>query len=135
MARLFYHPTSTDIVKKANPLIESFQRTTLGPIRNFDIVTSEFIQILHTGHMHWVCVSSIGCTPGIVKLYDSLYHDIIEGEVTEQVKSLMADSYIGLVNVAVQQQLLRFQPVLFMVLIHKTTHLTYLKCVHIFVNV
>ena len=92
------------LLKKANPLIESFQRTTLGPIRNFDIVTSEFIQILHTGHMHWVCVSSIGCTPGIVKLYDSLYHDIIE-EVTEQVKSLMADSYIGLVNVAVQQQL------------------------------
>lgn len=55
--------------------------------------------------MHWVCVSSIGCTPGIVKLYDSLYHDIIEEEVTEQVKSLMADSYIGLVNVPVQQQL------------------------------
>ena len=94
--------------------------------------------------MHWVCVSSIGCIPGVVKLYDSLYHDIIEEEVTEQVKSLMADSYIGLVNVAVQQQLngsdcgvfaVAFQPVLFMVLIHKTTHLTYLKCVHIFVNV
>ena len=57
------------LLKKANPLIESFQRTTLGPIRNFDIVTSEFIQILHTGHMHWVCVSSIGCTPGIVISY------------------------------------------------------------------
>lgn len=55
--------------------------------------------------MHWVCVSSIGCTPGIVKLYDNLYHDIIEEEVTEQVKSLMADSYIGLVNVPDQQQL------------------------------
>ena len=93
------------LLKNANPLIESFQRATLGPIRNFDIVTSEFIQILHTGHMHWVCVSSIGCTPGIVKLYDSLYHDIIEEEVTEQVKSLMADSYIGLVNVPDQQQL------------------------------
>lgn len=82
------------LLKKVNPLIESFQRTTLGPIRNFDIVTSEFVQILHTGHMHWVCVSSI----------DSLYHDIIEEEVVEQVKSLMADSYIGLINVPVQQQ-------------------------------
>ena len=40
-----------------------------------------------------------------MKLYDSLYHDIIEEEVTEQVKSLMSDSYIGLVNVPVQQQL------------------------------
>ena len=86
------------LLKKANPLIESFQRTTLGPIRNFDIVTSEFIQILHTGHMHWVCVNSIGYTPGIVKLYDSLYRDSIAEEVTEQVKCLMADSYISLVN-------------------------------------
>ena len=92
------------LLKKINPLIEGFQRTTLGPIRNFDIVTSEFVQILHTGHMHWVCVSSVGCKPGEVKLYDSLYHDIIEEEVVEQVKYLMADSYIGLVNAPVQQQ-------------------------------
>lgn len=92
-------------LQKINPLIESFQKTTLGPIRNFDIVTSEFVQILHTGHMHWVCISSIGCRPGMVNLYDSLYHDIIVKEVEEQVESLMADSYIGIENVTVQQQL------------------------------
>lgn len=91
------------LLKKVNPLIESFQRTILGPIRNFDIVTSEFVQILHTGNMKWVCVSSIGCKPGVVKLYDNLYHDIIE-EVVEQVKYLMADSYTGLVNAPVKQQ-------------------------------
>lgn len=91
MAGLHHHPTGTDIVKR--------------PIRNFDIVTSEFVQILHTGHMHWVCISSIGCMPGEVNLYDSLYHDIIEDEVTQQVKCLMADSYVGLISVPVQQQL------------------------------
>ena len=87
-----------------NPLIEGFQRTTLGPIKNFDIVTGEFVQILNTGNYHWVCVSSIGCQRGMVNLYDSLYHDVIEMEVTDQVQSLMADSFIGITNKPVQQQ-------------------------------
>ena len=58
-------------LQKVNPLIEGFQRPTLGPVRNFSIMTSEFVQILHTGRSHWVCVSSIKCPPGIVNLYDS----------------------------------------------------------------
>jgi len=80
----------------------------LNPVKHccsFDIVTSEFVRILYTGHMHWVWISFIGCTEGIVNLYDSLNHDIIEQEVEEHVESLMPDSYIGIVNVPVQQQL------------------------------
>lgn len=87
-----------------NLLIKSFQKTTLGTIRNFDIMlTSEFVQILHAGHLDWVCISFIGCKPGIVKLYSSVYHYIIEQEVEEQGQSLMADTYIGVVSVPVQQ--------------------------------
>ena len=59
---------TSDIVHKAqvllheeNQSIEGFQRPTLGPVRNFDVVSGEFIQILHTGSAHWVCVSNIGC--------------------------------------------------------------------------
>ena len=85
-------------------MVEGFQRPTLGPVRNFTIMTGEFIQILHTGNQHWVCVSSVGCLPGMVNLYDSLFHDIIETEVEEQVKSLMTGAYKGLHNVPVQQQ-------------------------------
>lgn len=54
------------ILKQVNPTIEGFQRTTLGPVRNFDVVTSEFVQILHTGLNHWVCTSIVGCLPGIL---------------------------------------------------------------------
>ena len=50
------------ILKMIDPLIEGFQRPTLGPRNNFDIVGGEFIQLLQTGGNHWVCVSSIGCT-------------------------------------------------------------------------
>ena len=49
-------------------------------------MTSEFVQILHTGRSHWVCVSSINCLPGIVNLYDSLFNDIIENEVEWKMK-------------------------------------------------
>ena len=92
-------------IKKVNPLIEGFQRPTLGRVRNFDIMTSDFVQILHTGNSHWVCISSIGCTSGCVNLYDSLYNDIIDDEVEQQVKDLLPDNFVGIEVVPVQQQM------------------------------
>lgn len=69
------------------------------------MMTSEFVQILHMGRSHWVCVSSINCPPGIVNFYDSLFNDIIENEVEEQIKSLFGGNFQGITNVPVQQQL------------------------------
>ena len=77
------------LLSQVNTAVQGFQRPTLGPVRNFDVMTSEFVQILHTGSDHWVCVSSIGCVPGTVKLYDSLFHDAITQEVEEQVNDLL----------------------------------------------
>ena len=34
------------LLQKINPLIEGFQRPTLRPVRNFTIVSSEFVQII-----------------------------------------------------------------------------------------
>ena len=94
--------------------------------------------------MHWVWISFIGCTKGIVNLYDSLNHDIIEQEVEEHVESLMPDSYIGIVNVPVQQQLngsdcmwagfcssIRNMPCLYFNPRDFTFDIPNLKCVHI----
>ena len=74
------------------------QRPTLGPVRNFSMMSSEFVQILHTGRSHWVCVSSINRPPGIVNLYDSLFNGIIENEVEELVKSLFGGNFQGITN-------------------------------------
>ena len=114
-------------LKKVNPLIEGFQITTHGPARNFDIMSSEFVQILHTGMSHWVCVSSINCQRGYVNLYDSLYHDIIEKEVEQQVKDLLSDSYLGITNVSVTLVYLPlpFEHALFIPLTHKKSCLTF----------
>ena len=67
-------------------------------------MTGEFVQISRTGHSHWVCISSVGCQPNVVNLFDSLSHDIIEREVKEQVESLMADSNVEITSMPVQQE-------------------------------
>ena len=90
------------LLQKINPLIEGFQRPTLSPVQNFIVVSGEFVQLLHTGHSHWDCVSSIGCIPGTVRLFDSLYHDIIS---QDQVKDLvLAESFQKLEYAPCQQQ-------------------------------
>ena len=68
---------STAQQQQHNPLIDGLQRLTLGRVRNFDIAGGEFVQILHTGTDHWLCISSIGCSPGVVHLFDSFYNDVI----------------------------------------------------------
>ena len=92
------------LLHEAKPSIEGLQRPTLGPARNFDVVSAEFIQILHTGNDHWVCISSIGCVTGYVNLYDSLFNDIISEEVEDQTSDLLGGSLVGLNVVPVQQQ-------------------------------
>ena len=100
-----------DIIQPAHILLhnenlnnEGFQRPTLGPVHNFDIVSGEFVQILHTGNSHWVCVSSIGCPPGHVKLYDSFYSDAISQEIELQTNNLLGGRLLSLVPASVQQQ-------------------------------
>lgn len=112
--QIILNPTgwlTCDIVQKAqvllheeNQLIEGFQCPTLGPVRNFDVVSGEFIQILHTGSVHWVCVSNIGCQPLDANLYDSLYQDVICQEVVDQTNGLLGGRLNSLNYAPVQQQ-------------------------------
>ena len=92
-------------LKQLNPNIEGFQRPTLGPIRAFDIISGEFIQILNTGGNHWVCLSSIGCSSGHVNLYDSFFHDVVCDDIEEQARSLLGQEFRGINVVPIQQQL------------------------------
>ena len=70
-----------------DPTKEGLQRPTLGPCRNLGQVSGQVIQILLTGNQHWVSVSTVRSDDGIVDLCDSLYHNVIENEVEEQVKN------------------------------------------------
>ena len=46
-------------------------RETVTRVRQ-DAAGKDFVQVLHTGGDHWVTVSTIGCKPGEICLYDSL---------------------------------------------------------------
>ena len=50
---------------------------TTGKAKQFPVMRNNFILLLLTGDIHWVCVSNIGCSHNNqVKLYDSLYTGI-----------------------------------------------------------
>ncbi len=92
------------LLKKKKPMIERFQRPTLGPVRNNDIVTSEFIQVIHTGNSHWVSLSSVGCQENEIKIYDSLYNNILSSEVEQQVDCMLGGVPCKVTVASVQQQ-------------------------------
>ena len=126
------------LLQKENSAIEGFQRPTLGPARNFNVVSGEFVQILHTGSNHWVCISSIGCLPGHVNLFDSLYHDAISQEVEDQTNDLLGERLASLQFVSVQQQTIGSDCGVFAIAIAtclalgtNPSHLTFKECVHI----
>ena len=85
--------------------MQGLQDPILGPVLQFKRVHNPFVQILHTGRHHWVCISSVGSSNGIVNLYDSLYHNAITKEVKEQAINLIGtDNFSGLHVVPIQQQ-------------------------------
>jgi len=92
------------LLHEENQSIEGFQRPTFEPVPNFDVVSGEFIQILHTGSAHWMCVSNIGCRPFDVNLYDSLYQDIICQEMADQMNDVLGGRLNSLNYAPVQQQ-------------------------------
>ena len=96
----------TYVFKMFNPEVDGLQRPTLGPVKNFTQVNGEFIQILHTGNSHWACVGTVGCEDETVNFYDSLYHNVIDSEIEDQVINLVGqDNFNGIRVVPVQQQL------------------------------
>ena len=50
-----------NLILQAHPHICGFQNTNLGLTLAFNIMTSEFVQVLHTGCGHWVGISTIAC--------------------------------------------------------------------------
>ena len=92
------------LLRTVNPALQGFQRTCLGTYLNFDKVDGDFVQILHTGGNHWVCISSIGCEKGFVNLYDSLFYDVILDDLEQQVRNLIGEDFKAISVVPVQQQ-------------------------------
>ena len=83
-----------NILHHQYPLIGGLEDTVLGPCLNFSVARGKFVQILHDGSLHWVCVSNVGCTePGSVNVYDSLNKGNIALHIKKQVASMLFHSH------------------------------------------
>ena len=82
-----------------------FQSVAVGLTMQFEIQETEFVQIVHCNSGHWLTVSTIGCEPSEVRIYDSLYSSASEC-VQCQIATLLAtpSSHITLHFMDVQMQ-------------------------------
>lgn len=84
------------------PMVDGLLATSIGEAGQFPPMQSDFIQILHTGTFHWVCVSNIGCKDkSTVNLYDSLYGGVTQ-HTKEQVASLLHCTSSDTIQIQVQ---------------------------------
>ena len=60
------------LLQKHHPKVDGLQSPTLAQTGGWNILVSEGVQILNDSNKHWVCVSTIGCSPNTIDLYDSL---------------------------------------------------------------
>ena len=91
------------LLKKISTSIQGFQRPTLGPVHQFDIMTRPFIQIVNINNNHWVCFSSINSPPGYVDVYDSLSTPLTQ-ELLQLASDLTRPAFKGVRFIPVQQQ-------------------------------
>ena len=71
------------------PGVGGLEDTTLGPVRMFSIQKGEFVQVLHDGNIHWVCISNIGCNEREVNYYDSLSGSSVSRYLIQQIGSIV----------------------------------------------
>ena len=65
--------TAQALLKKQFPMVGSLQPTYLAQKLAMEHQTGEFIQVRNAGNSHWMTVSTIGCAPGNIRVYDSLH--------------------------------------------------------------
>ena len=62
----------------------------------------DFVQILHTGHLHWLCVSNVSRRSGSVNLCESMFSVSIPTCIKEQIASLVHELDKDEIEVLVQ---------------------------------
>jgi hypothetical protein len=78
-----------NLLRKQFPTMNGLMSTTLGPIGQFDVMRGDFVQILHNGSLHWVCVSNVTRRSSSVNLSDSMFYGSIATSIKEQIASML----------------------------------------------
>jgi len=78
-----------ELIKERFPEIGGLQRTTLGQTLTYAVERGEFVQILNVRGNHWITISSIGCAPNHLNIYDSLPHGDVSSRAKQQIAALL----------------------------------------------
>ena len=78
---------SQNLLHQQHPGVGSLQPPTLAAQLAMEPQGGrEIVQIVNMGHNHWITLSTVGCQPGNINVYDSLHMGLSSG-----VKELIAD--------------------------------------------
>ena len=77
------------LLKQSYPHVGGLQITTRGEVLSFDIETAEFVQILNISGVHWITISTIGCSPGDINIFDSLPTIDLPKRAKEQIAAIV----------------------------------------------
>ena len=92
-----------NLLKSAYPHVQGMQDCMMSDTLNFEPPNSDFVQILNCARNPWICVSTVGCQPGRINVFDTGH---IPLGTKEAIASLLctAKKSITLVFPDVQQQ-------------------------------
>lgn len=76
------------IIHSAYPHVQGLQDVNLGQNLGFNVEPGEFVQVLHVG-CHWVTISTIGCSPAEVDIFDSALPSFT-GSLQRQIAALLS---------------------------------------------
>ena len=94
------------LLKKQYPDAVGLQDVDLSRTLCFVQGEPAFIQILNTNDSHWICVTSIGCKPNVVKVYDSMRTGNVCTSTKECIATLLncQSKFVFILFPEVQQQ-------------------------------
>ncbi|XP_065657884.1 uncharacterized protein LOC136082459 isoform X2 [Hydra vulgaris] len=76
-------------VQKMITGVSGLQDPVLGQNLSFCVVKGSFVQVLHDGDVHWLTISTFGCSEGEVFLLDSMFKGKIKNYVVRQICAIM----------------------------------------------
>ena len=94
------------MLRTSYPHIGGLQDSALAETLSFDIQRGEFVQFINVSGSHWIAVSTIGCQPGVVNIYDSIPSCGVPTRTKEQIVAIIfnQDKEVTLEFQAVQSQ-------------------------------
>lgn len=94
------------MLKQQCPQVGGLQSTVLSEKFAMEIERGDFVQLLNVNNNHWLTVSTIGCKPSVINVYDSLYACQLNWHAQKVIANLMKIPYhtIEVNHIDVQRQ-------------------------------